>query len=132
MIVFKKNIVISANKATFNKMIRLVWSIKKKCPECGEKAVKLYQNKSKKGKRRWIPIAWFCTNCNYTYNVVSNTLIYKIGEEPYQQSFKGKCPKCDLKLSRLYRHINPIYGKQLWTSKGWYCTRCKYVWIDKK
>ncbi|MGF3554530.1 MAG: hypothetical protein ACQXXF_04555 [Thermoplasmatota archaeon] len=55
-----------------------------------------------------------------------------MGKEPYDESFKEKCPKCGLDLVRLYRHINPKYGKQKWVSQGWYCTRCKYVWMDKK
>jgi len=58
--------------------------------------------------------------------------MYRIGKEPYDESFKGACPKCTLNLVRLYRHINPKYGKQKWSSQGWYCTRCKYVWMDKK
>lgn len=82
-------------------------------------------------KRSWIPIAWNCTECGYTYNVAADTLMYRIGREPYEESFKEKCPKCDLNLVRLYRHINPKYGKQKWLSRGWYCTRCKYVWMDK-
>ena len=110
----------------------MVINIKKKCPECGSKAVKLYQNKSIEGKRAWIPTAWHCTKCGYTYNVAADTLMYKIGSESYSESFKQKCPKCDLGLVRLYRHINPKHGKQKWTSMGWYCTRCKYVWMDKK
>jgi len=110
----------------------VVLGIRKKCPKCGSKAVKLYQNKSMRGKRRWIPTAWHCTKCGYTYKVASDTLIYKTGDEPYKQSFKEKCPKCTLGLVRLYRHVNPKYGKQYWTSMGWYCTRCKYVWMDKK
>jgi transposase-like protein len=80
----------------------------------------------------WIPIAWNCTECGYTYNVAADTLMYRIGKEPYDESFKGACPKCSLNLVRLYRHINPKYGKQKWLSQGWYCTRCKYVWMDKK
>ena len=110
----------------------VVIKIKKKCPECGSKAVVLYQNKSFEGKRAWLPTAWHCTKCGYTYNVAADTLMYKIGSEPYEESFKQKCPKCDLGLARLYRHINPKQGKQKWISMGWYCTRCKYVWMDKK
>jgi len=64
--------------------------------------------------------------------VASDTLVYEIGKDPYNDSFKEKCPKCDLKLVRLYRHINPVYGKQKWVSVGWYCTRCKYAWLDEK
>jgi len=84
----------------------VVINIKKKCPECGSKAVKLYQNKSIDRKRAWIPTAWHCTKCGYTYNVAADTLMYK--------------------------NINPKHGKQKWVSMGWYCTRCKYVWMDKK
>jgi len=109
-----------------------VITIIKKCPECRSKAIKLYQNKSLEGKRSWIPIAWHCTECGYTYNVAADTLIYKIGSEPYDDSFNQKCSKCNLGLARLYRHINPKKGKQKWVSMGWYCTRCKYVWMDKK
>lgn len=58
--------------------------------------------------------------------------MYKIGNEPYNESFNEKCPKCNLNLVRLYRHINPQHGKQKWASIGWFCTRCKYVWMDKK
>jgi transposase-like protein len=109
-----------------------VITIRKKCPQCGSKAVKLYQNKSFEGRRAWIPIAWHCIKCGYTYKVASDTLIYKTADEPYKDSFKEKCPKCTLGLVRLYRHVNPKYGKQYWVSMGWYCTRCKYVWMDKK
>jgi hypothetical protein len=107
-----------------------VKEIRKKCPECSSKAVKLYMNKSFKGKRKWVSTAWFCTKCSYTYTVASETLIYKIGGETYNSEFNEICPKCSLRLVRLYRHINPKYGMQKWISKGWYCTRCKYVWID--
>ena len=82
--------------------------------------------------RRWVPTAWLCTECGYIYNVASDTLIYKMGEEKYKSSFKEKCPKCSLNLVRLYRHKNPKKGKQKWVSMGWYCTRCKYVWMDEK
>ena len=76
--------------------------------------------------------SWYCTDCKYTYTVKGDTLIYSVGGEPYEESYKQKCPKCDLKLSRLYRHINPVHGKQSWKSKGWYCSRCRYVWMDKE
>ncbi len=94
--------------------------------------MRLYQNKTVDGKRKWIPISWHCTECDYVYTVASDTLLYPIGDEEYKESFKGKCPKCDLKLIRLFRHKNPMYGKQEWISSAWYCTRCKYVWMDKK
>ena len=86
--------------------------VKKKCPTCGSKAIKLYQNKSIDGRRTWIPIAWNCTKCDYTYNVAADTLMYRMGKESYDDSFKQKCPKCGLDLVRLYRHINPKHGKQ--------------------
>ena len=79
-----------------------------------------------------MPTAWHCTNCKYTYKVVSDTLIYKASDETYKEDFNQKCPKCSLGLVRLYRHINPKYGKQKWVSMGWYCTRCKYVYMDKE
>ena len=66
----------------------MVIYIKKKCPECGSKAVKLYQNKSFDGKRAWVPTAWTCTKCGYTYNVAAETLMYKIGSEPYDEKYK--------------------------------------------
>ena len=110
----------------------VVYYIRKKCPECGSKAVRLYQNKSIDGKRKWIPLAWYCTDCSYTYQVVSDTLIYKIGDKAYQHSFGKKCPKCALKLVRVYRHKNPKNDKQQWISTGYYCTRCKYIWMDEK
>ena len=104
-------------------------NIRKKCPECGSKAVRLYQNKSLDGIRKWEPIAWNCINCNYIYNIISDTLIYKIGENRY---VNDNCPKCELKLVRVYRHINPQNGKQKWLALGKYCKRCKYIWIEKK
>jgi len=107
-------------------------SIRKKCMKCGSKSVRLYYNKSVDGKRKWIPAAWNCTNCRYVYTVASDTLIYPVGGEPYKESYNKKCPKCDLRLLRLFRHKNPTNGKQQWISYGWYCTRCKYVWLDEK
>ena len=104
-------------------------NIRKKCPECESKAVRIYQNKSTDGIRKWEPIAWYCTNCEYIYNVISNTLIYKIGEKG---EVNNNCPKCDLKLVRVYRHINPQNGKQKWLAIGKYCKRCKYIWMEKK
>lgn len=99
---------------------------------CDSKAIRLYNNKVVDGKRRWNSVAWYCTNCSYIYQVVSDTLIYKIGDEPYKSSFLERCPKCSLKLVRVSRHINPKEGKQKWSSMGYYCGRCKYVWIDEK
>jgi len=94
--------------------------------------VRLYQNKSIKGKRKWIPIAWYCTNCSYVYKIASDILIYKIGDNDYKDFLNKKCPNCSLNLVRSYRHKNPKHGKQQWISVGRYCTRCKYIWMDKK
>ena len=105
--------------------------IKKKCPRCGGKAVRLYQNATIDKKRRWDSVGWYCTECSYTYKVASDTLIYEIGGNPYKKSYLGKCPKCDLKLVRIYRHKNPKEGKQEWMSTGWYCKRCKHIWMDE-
>lgn len=90
--------------------------------------MRLYQNISKNNVRRWKPIAWYCVKCNYIYNILSDTLIYKIGEKI---NVNDNCPKCDLKLVKTYRHINPQNGKQKWISLGKYCKRCKYIWIDE-
>lgn len=106
--------------------------MRKKCPQCGGKAVKLYRIKTIEGKRTWLPTAWFCTSCKYVYHVAQDTLIYKIGGEGYDEQFQQQCPKCDKTLYRLYRHINPKQGKQQWVPYGWYCERCKYVWLDKQ
>ena len=100
--------------------------MKKKCPKCSSKAVRLYQNKSVKGVRKWEPIGWICTNCDYIYNIKSDTLIYKIGEKA---DVNDNCPKCDQKLVRAYRHKNPQKGKQQWIALGRYCQRCKYIWM---
>ena len=108
----------------------VVAAIKKKCPQCGSKAVRLYQNKTIDGKRKWIPITWQCTSCNYVYTVASDTLMYPIGGKAYQEKYQGKCPNCTMKLIRIFRHKNPLHGKQEWVSTGWYCSRCKYVWLD--
>lgn len=106
--------------------------IRKKCPECGGKAVRLYQNKTVDGKRKWVPIAWTCTKCSYTYTVAGDTLLYPVGGEQYKEEYGGHCPKCDLRLIRVFRHKNPVHGKQEWISSAYYCSRCKYVWLDKK
>jgi len=82
------------------------------------------------GRRKWTPIAWYCTKCSYIYKIVSDTLIYKIGDNNYRDSLNNKCPNCAQKLVRIYRHKNPKNGKQQWISIGRYCTRCKYVWTD--
>ncbi|MDG6228799.1 MAG: hypothetical protein QCH96_02405 [Candidatus Thermoplasmatota archaeon] len=105
--------------------------MKKKCPKCNHKAVKLYRIKTVDGKRRWIPTAWLCTNCTYVYHVAQDTLIYKIGGERYQEKFNQQCPNCDKRFYRLYRHINPRDGKQQWIPLAWYCERCKYVWLEE-
>ena len=81
------------------------------------------------GKRKWVPIGWFCTDCSYIYQVASDTLIYKMGERWDQSSDLQTCPKCEKKLVRAYRHKNPKHGKQQWIAKGWYCNRCRYAWI---
>ena len=107
-------------------------SIKKKCPNCGLQSFRLYQNKSREGKRKWIPIAWHCSNCSYTYQIISDTLVYKIGEESADNKNNKKCPKCDKKMVRIYRHKNPTKGEQKWISMGNFCSRCKYVWMDKE
>ncbi len=106
--------------------------MKKKCPKCSSKAVKLYRNKTIQGKRRWISTAWFCTTCSYVYHVAQDTLIYRIGGDSYREQYQQHCPKCEKQLYRLYRHINPKHGVQLWVTMGWYCQLCKYVWLDKK
>ncbi|MEA3458090.1 MAG: hypothetical protein U9R21_05375, partial [Candidatus Thermoplasmatota archaeon] len=68
----------------------------------------------------------------YVYKIVLDTLIYKMGDTEYKDFFNMKCPNCSLKLVRVYIHKNPKHGKQQWISVGRYCTRCKYVWMDKK
>ena len=92
----------------------------------------MYQNKSINSKRKWIPIAWYCTKCGYIYKIVSDTLIYKVGNKEYIDNKNFNCKNCSLRLSSIYRHINPKDGKQKWLSIGKYCTRCKYIWINKK
>lgn len=77
-------------------------------------------------------MAWLCTNCGYSYDLIADTLMVKIGRETYKEDLKKRCSKCDLKLVRVYRHINPKNGKQLWVSLGWYCERCKYLWMDEE
>ena len=57
--------------------------------------------------------------------------MYKVGKEKYKEAYKKKCPKCEKGLVRLYRHINPKHGQQKWVSLGWYCERCKYIWMDE-
>ncbi len=94
--------------------------------------MKLYRNKTIQGKRRWISTAWFCTTCSYVYHVAQDTLIYRIGGDSYREQYQQHCPKCEKQLYRLYRHINPKHGVQLWVTMGWYCQLCKYVWLDKK
>ena len=106
--------------------------MKKKCPQCSKKAVKLYRIKTIDGKRKWLPVAWFCTSCKFVYHVAQDTLIYSIGGKELETQFKQQCPNCNKKLYRLYRHLNPKYGKQQWIPHGWYCERCKYVWLGEK
>ncbi|MBU0496741.1 MAG: hypothetical protein KKG04_02145 [Candidatus Thermoplasmatota archaeon] len=90
--------------------------------------MRLYQNKSVDGKRRWVAVAWMCTICGYIYTVASDTLVYPLGGERYEESFHQLCPKCERRLIRVYQHKNPVHGKQEWISTAWYCTRCKYLW----
>ena len=104
----------------------------KKCPECSSKAVRLYINKTVDGKRKWIPVAWICTKCSFVYTVASDILIYPVGGEPYLENYDHHCPKCDLKLRRVFRHENPVHGKQQFLTMGWYCSLCKQVWLDQK
>ena len=58
--------------------------------------------------------------------------MYPIGGETYDDTYQGHCPKCDMKLRRIFRHKNPVHGKQEFVSLGWYCNRCKYVWLDEQ
>ena len=102
----------------------------KKCPKCKKKAVKLYINKTVDKKRKWVPISWLCTSCGYVYQVASDTLIYEMGEIAKDDKSIHRCPNCDMKLVRSYRHKNPKQGKQQWLAMGWYCSRCKYCWIN--
>ena len=57
--------------------------------------------------------------------------MYKIGHEKYDEKQKQKCKKCGQGLVRLYRHINPQKGKQKWVSICWYCSRCKFIYMDE-
>lgn len=106
--------------------------MKKTCPKCSRKAVKLYRFQTVGNKRKWIPTVWYCTECSYIYQVASDTLLFKSGEEVQSEEIQSTCPKCDKKLVRIYRHINPKHGKQQWKSIGWYCNLCKYAWIEKQ
>jgi len=104
--------------------------MKRTCPKCHAKALRLYQNKTVDGKRSWVPTAWYCTSCEYTYFVASDTLIYSAGGEAYLDRFKKHCPKCDKSMHRMYHRRNPKHGKQEWISSGYYCDRCRYIWMD--
>jgi transposase-like protein len=106
--------------------------MKRTCPKCKSKAVRLYRSVTKDGKRTWEPVAWHCTTCGYTYYVAKETLIYDAGGKQYEPSTESHCTYCKDKLVRLYRHKNPVHGKQQWKSVGWYCKRCKYTWMDEK
>ena len=55
-----------------------------------------------------------------------------MGEEYIDDNFEKTCPKCKLKLVRLYRHVNPKDGKQQWIPTGFFCSRCKYIWFKKE
>lgn len=103
--------------------------MKKTCPKCSSKAVKLYIHQTINDKRKWIPTSWFCTSCNFIYRVVSDTLLFKCGEVVEHDKLQKKCPKCEKKLIHIYRHKNPKHGKQEWITIGLYCDRCKYTWI---
>ena len=105
--------------------------MKRTCPKCHEKAVRLYRSVTKNGKRTWEPVAWHCESCGYTYYVAKGTLIYEAGGKQYDFSLASHCPYCNDKLVRLYRHKNPVHGRQQWSSVGWYCKRCKYTWMDE-
>ena len=109
----------------------MVAIIKKKCPQCQGKAFRLYQNKTLDGKRKWVPTAWCCDDCHFLYTVASDTLMYPVGGKEYKETYNGICPNCEMKLTRMFRHKNPVKGKQEWISTAWYCSRCKYVWLDK-
>jgi hypothetical protein len=104
--------------------------MKKTCPKCKGKSVKLYRIQTIDGKRKWVPLFWYCTSCFYIYQVAADTLFYKCGEIVNTSLFQKTCSKCDKKLIRLYQHKNPKYGKQQWISIGWYCDRCKYGWVE--
>jgi hypothetical protein len=64
------------------------------------------------------------------YKIAADTLLYKSGDTYRFSLFEKKCLNCDKRLTRLYQHKNPKYGKQKWLSVGWYCDRCKYGWLD--
>jgi DNA-directed RNA polymerase subunit M/transcription elongation factor TFIIS len=104
--------------------------MRKTCPKCKGKSVKLYRNQTVNGKRKWVPLMWYCTHCSFIYQIAANTLFYKSGEMIYQSPFSKHCPKCEKHLYRLYQHKNPKHGRQSWISVGWYCDRCKYSWIE--
>ena len=104
--------------------------MKKTCPKCKGKSVKLYRNQTIEGKRKWVPLMWYCTSCSYIYQIAADILLYKSGELVDSNIPYYHCIKCDKKLTRLYQHINPKYGKQQWLSLGWYCDRCKYAWVE--
>ena len=104
--------------------------MKKTCPKCKGKSVKLYRNQTIDGKRKWVPLLWYCTSCSFVYQIKADTLFYKSGEEIELLKINKHCLKCEKKLVRLYQHKNPKYGKQRWISIGWYCDRCKYAWIE--
>lgn len=103
--------------------------MKKKCPECGGRAVRLYRNQTVDGVRKWVPIAWMCCDCQYVYTVAGNTLVYKVGSVDSAGDAKLSCPKCEKNLVKAYRHINPKDGKQRWVAVGSFCSLCNYVWL---
>ena len=36
----------------------------KKCKKCGYRMTKLYWHRNNKGKHQWIPIVWYCKDCD--------------------------------------------------------------------
>ena len=104
--------------------------MKKTCPKCKGKSIKLYRNQTVDGKRKWVPIMWYCTSCSFIYQVAADTLLYKSGEVINASKLGKQCLNCGKNLFRLYQHKNPKYGKQQWISFAWYCSLCKYAWVE--
>jgi C4-type Zn-finger protein len=36
----------------------------KKCKKCGYRMTKLYRHQNKPSQKRWIPIVWYCKECD--------------------------------------------------------------------
>ncbi len=106
--------------------------MKKKCPECGGRAVRLYRNQTIDGVRKWVSIAWMCCDCKYVYTVAGNTLVYKMGSSAGTNTSGSSCPKCEKSLVKAYRHLNPKDGKQQWVAVGSFCPLCNYVWLKEQ